>query len=64
MYFEYAIQYYPKSPNLYDSMADFYERNADYISALAYVKKAFALDDQSRYAERIERLQAKIDEDK
>ena len=36
----------------------------DLLNILAYLKRAFALDNQSRYAERIERLHAKIDEDK
>lgn len=64
IYFEYAIQYYPKSSNVYDSMADYYERNSDHKAALTFVKKAFAIENLSRYEERIKSLQAKITKDK
>jgi len=59
MYFELAIEFYPKSPNTYDSMADYYERNEDYDNALKFVTKAYDIDANDYYKKRIEALNKK-----
>lgn len=60
MYFEFAIEYYPKSANAYDSMADYYEAQIDFANALKYVNKAFELTDNDYFKKRIEDLKKKI----
>ena len=59
MYFELTIEYYPKSANAYDSMADYYERNNDYDNALKFVTKAYEISDNDYYKQRIEALKKK-----
>jgi len=59
MYFELAIEYYPKSSNACGSMADYYEVQGDFINAIKYVKKAFELSDSDNYKQRMEGLQVK-----
>jgi predicted alpha/beta superfamily hydrolase len=63
LYFDAAIEFYPESPNVYDSMADYYERNSDYSTALKYMKKAVDLDDRAAYRDRIKSLEAKLKKD-
>jgi len=60
MYFELAIKYYPESANVYASMADYYEKNKDYKSALHFVKKAFKISGEENYKQRIKGLKEKI----
>ena len=59
MFFKMNIDYYPKSANAYDSMADYYERNNDYNNALKFAAKAYAIDPNDYYKERIETLKKK-----
>ncbi len=59
MFFEFAIEYYPGSPNAYDSMADYYERNEDLSNALIYVTKAYELSKNDYHKQRIETLKNK-----
>jgi hypothetical protein len=59
MYFELTIEYYPNSPNSYDSMADYYERNGDIDNALKFVTKAYKISGDDSYKERIEALKKK-----
>lgn len=59
MFFELAIEFYPNSPNTYDSMADYYERNEDYDSALKFVTKAYEINADDYYKNRIEALKKK-----
>jgi predicted alpha/beta superfamily hydrolase len=56
MYFEFAIKYYPQSANVYDSMADFYERNGEGKKAIEFLTKAFEISGDVGYMERIEAL--------
>jgi len=56
MYFDYAIKYYPKSANAYDSMADYYERIGDNQNAIKFVTKAFEISKDDYYRKRIEEL--------
>lgn len=60
MFFEFSIQFYPDSPNAYDSMADYYERNNDYKTALEFAKKAYELNNDTYYEARIETFKSKI----
>lgn len=60
MYFELTIEYYPNSPNSYDSMADYYERNGDNENALKFVAKAYKISGDDSYKERIEALKKKL----
>jgi predicted alpha/beta superfamily hydrolase len=60
MYFELALEYYPESANSYDSMADYYERNNDYETALKFVTKAFEINADDYYKQRIEEFKTKI----
>jgi len=59
MYFELTIEYYPKSANAYDSMADYYETQEDYSNALKYATKAFELSGNEAYKKKIEKLKAR-----
>ncbi|UAM98866.1 prolyl oligopeptidase family serine peptidase [Polaribacter litorisediminis] len=59
MYFELAIEFYPKSANVYASMADYYERNNDYKNALLFVTKAFEISGEENYKQRIKDLKRK-----
>jgi predicted alpha/beta superfamily hydrolase len=58
-YFELTIEYYPNSPNSYDSMADYYERNGDNDNAIKFVTKAYEISGGDSYKERIEALKKK-----
>lgn len=59
MFFELTIEYYPNSPNSYDSMADYYERNGDNENALKFVAKAYEISGDDSYKDRIEALKKK-----
>ncbi|SNR56615.1 alpha/beta hydrolase-fold protein [Lutibacter flavus] len=59
MFFELLIKYYPKSANAYDSMADYYERTNDYKNALKFVNKAYEINPNDYYKQRIEELKGK-----
>jgi predicted alpha/beta superfamily hydrolase len=59
MFFEFAIKFYPESANVYDSMADYYERNNDYKNALAYAIKAFEISGSENHKHRIQNLKEK-----
>ena len=59
MYFEFAIAYYPNSPNVYDSIADFYEAQGDIEMAIKYVRKAVDLSENVYYKNRLEELRSK-----
>ncbi|WP_196886500.1 alpha/beta hydrolase-fold protein [Aureivirga sp. CE67] len=60
MYFEYAIQFYPESPNVYDSYAEYYERNNNFKKALEYVKKAYELSNSDYHKKRIAHFEEKL----
>jgi predicted alpha/beta superfamily hydrolase len=59
MYFEFAIEYYPKSVNAYDSMGEYYERNGDNKMAIKFLTQAFEISKDDSYKERIEALKKK-----
>lgn len=56
MFFEFAIEFYPKSANAFDSMADYYERSKDYENALKFVMKAFEISGDDYHKQRIQKL--------
>lgn len=55
-FFEMGIQYYPESPNSYDSMADFYISQNDSVNALINLKKAYKLSGNEYHMNRIEKM--------
>lgn len=59
MFFEYAIEFYPDSPNTYDSMSEYYERINDYDNAIEFATKAYAISGNNYYKQRIETLKKK-----
>ncbi len=59
MYFELAVEFYPESPNAYNSMADFYEAQNDISNAVRFVQKAAELSDNEYYINRIQELNNK-----
>lgn len=59
MYFDFAIEYYPNDHNVYDSMADYFDRTKDYANALKYVSKAYEMSGNNYYKERMETFQRK-----
>ena len=56
MYFEFGMEFYPKSANAYDSMSEFYERNKDNESALKFAQMAHNIDQSDYYTQKVERL--------
>ncbi|MFT5771299.1 MAG: putative alpha/beta superfamily hydrolase, partial [Algoriphagus sp.] len=56
MFFEQGIQYFPKSANLYDSMADYFIAENDLNRALDYVKKAYSISGSEYHKNRMEEL--------
>lgn len=59
MFFEFAIEFYPNSPNSYDSMSEYYERIGDLNSAIQFAIKAYEIDSDNYYKQRIETLKKK-----
>lgn len=57
MFFDFAIQYYPKSANAYDSMGDYYEHQHEKEKALECLTKAYQLSGDDRYKKRMEKLE-------
>ena len=53
MFFKLNIDYFPKSPTAYNSMADYYEAQNDIPNAIRFVKKAAELSDSEFYEKRI-----------
>ena len=60
LYFEMAIEYYPKSANAYDSMADYFASQEDFENALKNVKKAFEISGSGRHERRVKRFEKKV----
>lgn len=56
-FFQMGIQYYPESPNAYDSMADFYLSRKDNANALLHLKKAYDLSGNETYLIKMEKIQ-------
>jgi len=59
MFFEFAIKYFPNSANVYDSMADYYERINDYKNALTFALKAYEISGEENHKQMIKELKDK-----
>lgn len=59
MFFELATEYYPTSANAFDSLADYYESQNDYASALKAMSRAYALSGSNYHKERMEAFEKK-----
>jgi tetratricopeptide (TPR) repeat protein len=59
MFFELTVEYYPNSANANDSMAEYYESQKDYSSALVFAKKAAELNNDEYYKNRLEEIKSK-----
>ncbi len=59
MYFEMAIDYYPESANVYDSMADYYQAQNDISSAIGFLQKAAELSGDEYYKNKLQALKNK-----
>lgn len=59
-FFDLNIKNYPKSANVYDSMADYYEKQNDLVSALKFASKAFEINKNTLYKTRVESLKKQI----
>ena len=55
-FFDMAIQYYPASSNVYDSMADFNISQNDKENALLNLKKAYDLSGKEYYIDKMEKI--------
>ncbi len=60
MFFQLAIDHYPKSANVYDSMAEFYEGQKDYKKASEFISKAYKLSGSDYHQKRMHEIQAKL----
>ncbi|OJJ23425.1 hypothetical protein BKI52_03430 [marine bacterium AO1-C] len=58
-FFQLAIAYYPKSANVYDSMADYYIAQKDRENALEHLEKAYKISKDPFHKNRIDKLKAK-----
>jgi tetratricopeptide (TPR) repeat protein len=58
-FFKLNIEYYPNSPNTYDSIADYYASQKDYQKALSFVTKAYEIEKNDYYKNRIEKFKNK-----
>jgi len=56
LFFKMAIEYYPESANVYDSMADYNLSKKEYNKALKNVTKAYSIDKLDYYKNRIEEI--------
>jgi tetratricopeptide (TPR) repeat protein len=56
-FFEMGIQYFPESPNAYDSMADYYISQNDIENALLNLRKAYGLSGSVLYLNKIEKIE-------
>lgn len=59
MFFDFAIEFYPNSPNTYDSMSEYYERISDYDNALKFATKAYEISHNDYHKQRMETLRKK-----
>ena len=56
MFFKLGVEYFPKSANSYDSLADYYIAQKDNTNALKNLKKAFEISGSDYHKNRIEEL--------
>ncbi len=58
MFFELAIEYYPKSANACNSMAEFYESQHDTTNALKYLEKVYRMNNSETIRNKIDALKS------
>ncbi|WP_196892697.1 alpha/beta hydrolase-fold protein [Aureivirga marina] len=56
MFLELAIDFYPNSANVYDSMSDFYLRNENKKKALEFAQKAYEIEKSDYLKKKIKKL--------
>jgi len=59
LFFKMSTEYFPKSANGFDSLAEYYEAQNDWENALKCVKKAFELSPNDYFQERVRVLEGK-----
>ena len=59
MFFDFAIEYYPRSMDAYDAMVDFCINQEDDAAALEYATKAYELSGSEDHKRRMDRLKKK-----
>ena len=59
MFFKFAIEFYPKSINTYDSMSEYYERIGDVDNALIFATKAYEMNQDDYYKQRVKKFTKK-----
>ena len=59
-FFQLNVEYFPQSANAYDSLADYYESQNDFANALKNVTRAYELNGEDSYKNRITELKDKI----
>jgi len=59
-FFSLNIKNYPESANVYDSMADYYEKQNDLVNALKYVTKAHEISNSDTHKNRIQNLKKQL----
>jgi len=58
-FFQLAVEYFPRSANVYDSLADYYVSQDDFANALSNVTLAFELSGDEYHKNRMEELKAR-----
>ncbi|MFT4667725.1 MAG: putative alpha/beta superfamily hydrolase [Ulvibacter sp.] len=58
-FFQLNTEYYPSSANAYDSLADYYEAQNDFVNALKNVTKAFGLSGNDYHKKRMDAFNSK-----
>ena len=59
-FFQLTVEYFPRSANAYDSLADYYESQNDFVNALKSVTRAYELSGEDSYKNRMKKLKDKI----
>ncbi len=59
-FFQLTVEYFPRSANAYDSLADYYEAQNDFVNALKNVTRAFELSGGNHYKNRMTELKDKL----
>lgn len=59
-FFQLTVEYFPRSANAYDSLADYYESQNDFLNALKNVSRAYELSGAEYHKNRMDELKEKI----
>lgn len=58
-FFKLAVQYYPKSANAFDSLAEFYANQKEYSKAIKNITKAYQLSNSATHLKKLQEYKAK-----